>query len=231
MSSRILVKATAIGTLVLGAAALSGCASKSDSGGASAGATQSVTSVTSAAGGAAGATATSTSAAGGNGNSGDNGSGTSTQAAGGGAGDCTGGELSLKIDQGSSGMGHTGSVLVFTNTGSSTCTLSGYPGAEVTDDGDYNWASRMNATRVTGSVAVAAVSLSPGSSASAMLEWDVNPSPGSGDTPNAANCAGMAGGYLEITPPNTTATTKSDPPLNMCTELQVFPVVAGTSGQ
>lgn len=227
MSSRILVKATAVGTLVLGVAALSGCGSKSDTGGASAGATQNVTSVAGAASGSAastGAASTST--------SGDNdGSSSSTQAAGGGAGECTGGELSLKITQGGSGMGHTGSILVFTNTGSSTCTVSGYPGAEVTDDGDYNWASRMNATRVSGSVAVAAVSLSPGSSASAMLEWDVNPSPGSGGTPNAANCAGMAGGYLEITPPNTTATTKSDPPADMCTDLQVFPVVAGTTGQ
>ncbi len=41
MSSRVLIKATAIGTLVLGAAALSGCASKSGTG-TSAGATQSV---------------------------------------------------------------------------------------------------------------------------------------------------------------------------------------------
>ena len=226
MSSRILTKATAVGALLLGAAALSGCASKA---GASAGTTQNVTTVASAGGastGAASGTNTSSSTSTGTG------SGTSTLAAGGGgAGDCTGGQLSLKIDQGSSGMGHTGSVLVFTNTGSSTCTISGYPGAEVTDDGDYNWASRMNATRVSGGMSVSAVSLSPGSSASAMLEWDVNPSPGSGDQTNAANCAGMAGGYLEITPPNTTATVKSDPPLDMCTDLQVFPVVAGTAGQ
>ena len=225
MSSRILSKATAVGTLVLSAAALSGCASKGISGGASIGVTQNVTSAASTTSGAGPSTVAASSTGDSNGN------GTSTQTAGGGSSNCTGGELSLKIDQGSSGMGHTGSVLVFTNTGSSTCTLSGYPGAEVTDDGDYNWASRMNATRVSGGVAVTAVSLAPGSSASAMLEWDVNPSPGSGGTANAANCAGMAGGYLEITPPNTTATTKSDPPLDMCTDLQVFPVVAGTAGQ
>ena len=218
MSSRILTKATAVGTLVLGAAALSGCASNGQSG-ASAGATQTVTVATSGAG-------TSTGAANGSGDD------TSTRAAGdGGASSCAGGQLSLKIAQGSSGMGHTGSVLVFTNTGSNTCTLRGYPGAAVTDSGEYNWAPYLNATRVSGSVAVSTVSLSPGSSASAMLEWDVSPKSGAGDTANAANCAGMAGGYLEITPPNTTATHKSDPPEDMCTNLQIFPVVAGTTGQ
>ena len=213
MSSRILTKATAVSTLVLGATALSGCAS---SGGTatSAGATQSV-SVSVAPGGG----------------SGSGGSGTSTQPAGGDASSCPGSSLSLKINQGSSGMGHTGSVLVFTNTGSKTCTVSGYPGADVTNDGQYDWAPYMNATRVTGGVAVSTVSLSPGASASAMLEWDVNPKSGAGDTANAANCAGMAGGYLEITPPNTTATHKSDPPENMCTDLRVFPVVAGTTGE
>lgn len=224
MSSRVLIKATAIGTLVLGAAALSGCASKSGTG-TSAGATQSVNV-------AAGSSADSTGAAGSSasaGASGNSGGGTSTQAAAGGASSCTGSHLSVKIDQGSSGMGHTGSVLVFTNTGSSTCTVYGYPGADVTNGGQYNFASYMNATRVSGGMAVKTVSLSPGSSASAMLEWAVNPT--NGEPASAANCAGMAGGYLEITPPNTTATDKSDPPLDMCADLEVFPVVAGTTGQ
>jgi hypothetical protein len=228
MSSLILTKATAVGTLVLGAAALSGCTSD-PSNGSSAGATQSVSvAAGSSTGATAGGSGTSTGAAGAATGTG----GTSTQAAGGGsaAGDCTGGQLTLKIAQGSSGMGHTGSVLVFTNTGSSTCSLSGYPGAEVTDDGQYNWASRMNATRVSG-VNVGTVSLAPGASASAMLEWDVNPSTGAGDQASAANCAGMAGGYLEITAPNTTVTHKSEPPLDMCTQLQVYPVVAGATGQ
>lgn len=152
-------------------------------------------------------------------------------ASGGGPGTCTGTELSLKIDQGSSGMGHTGSVLVFTNTGSKTCTISGYPGADVTNNGQYDWAPYLNATRVTGGVSVRTVTLAPGAGASAMLEWDVNPKSGAGDRANAANCAGMAGGYLEITPPHTTTTHRSEPPENMCTDLRVFPVVAGTAGR
>jgi hypothetical protein len=86
----------------------------------------------------------------------------------------------------------------------------------------------MNATRVSG-MAVRTVSLSPGSKASAMLEWDVNPT--NGEPASAANCPGMAGGYLEITPPNTTATDKSEPPADMCAALKVFPVVAGATGQ
>ncbi|HWG28547.1 DUF4232 domain-containing protein [Actinospica sp.] len=218
MSSRIFHKATAAGTLLLGAAALGGCASNGSTG-ASAGSTQSATVVTSTGAGSTGGTS-STATAGG---------GTSTQAAGGGTAGCTGSQLSLKINQGSSGMGHTGSVLVFTNTGSTACTLYGYPGADVTENGSYNFSPRMNATRVSGGTAVKTVTLAPGSSASAMLEWSVNPT--GGGTANAANCPGMDGGYLEVTPPNTKDTIKSDPPVDMCTDLQVFPVVAGASGQ
>jgi hypothetical protein len=214
MSSLILTRATAVGTLVLGAAALGGCASKSADPN-SPGATQGVTVATSSSSGSSSGSGSSASAS----------PGTADASA------CTGSVLSLKIKQGSSGMGHTGSVLVFTNTGSKTCTLNGYPGADVTDNGQYNWASLMNATRVSGGVAVNTVSLKSGASASAMLEWDVTPRPGAGDAPNAANCAGMAGGYLEITPPNTKATKRSLPPENMCTSLQVFPVVAGTTGR
>jgi hypothetical protein len=224
MSSRIPRKATAVGTLLLGAAALGGCASNGSTG-AAAGTTHSATVVSStgaSTGSAGGASSTATAAATGSG-------GTSTQAAGGGTAGCTGSQLSLKIDQGSSGMGHTGSVLVFTNTGSTACTLYGYPGADVTDNGSYDFAPRMNATRVSGGPAVQTVTLAPGFSASAMLEWGVNPT--GGGTANAANCAGMDGGYLEVTPPNTKDTIKSDPPLNMCTDLQIFPVVAGTTGQ
>ena len=220
MSGRILHKATAVGALLLGALALGGCASKSGVG-AAAGATQSATVLTST--GAASASGTSSTAAAGSGGA------TSTQAAGGGTASCTGSQLSLKINQGSSGMGHTGSVLVFTNTGGAACTLYGYPGADVTEGGSYNFSPRMNATRVSGGTAVNTVTLAPGSSASAMLEWGVNPT--GGGTANAANCPGMDGGYLEVTPPNTTDTIKSDPPTDMCTDLQVFPVVAGTTGQ
>ena len=219
MSGQVLHKATAVGTLLLGAVALGGCASNGSTA-ATAGATQSVAVVTSTGAGSTGA-ASSTATAGSG--------GASTQAADGGTAACAGSRLSLKINQGGSGMGHTGSVLVFTDTGSTACTLYGYPGADVTENGSYNFAPRMNATRVSGGIAVQTVTLAPGSSASAMLEWGVNP-PGGG-TANAANCPGMGGGYLEVTPPNTTDTIKSDPPADMCTDLQVFPVVAGTTGQ
>ena len=221
MSGRILHKATAVGALLLGAAALGGCASKAGTG-ATVGVTQSATVATSTGAGSTGAASSTDTATSGSGG------GTSTQAAGGGTASCTGSQLALKINQGSSGMGHTGSVLVFTNTGGAACTLSGYPGADVTENGTYNFEPRMNATRVSGT-AVKTVTLAPGSSASAMLEWGVNPT--GGGSANAANCPGMDGGYLEVTPPNTTDTIKSDPPLDMCTDLQVYPVVAGTAGQ
>jgi hypothetical protein len=124
-------------------------------------------------------------------------------------------------------------VLVFTNSGSSTCTLTGYPGATVTNNGQYNFAPYVNAQRTLrgylgGASAVTTVSLAPGGTASAVLEWLDAPTDGS--EPNAANCPGMAGGYLEITPPNTTVASKFDPPTDMCTDIQIHPVVSGSSG-
>ena len=63
----------------------------------------------------------------------------------------------------------------------------------------------------------------------ALLEWlDFPPN---GETPVAANCPGMAGGYLEITPPNTTVSSRFDPPGDMCQQIQIHPVVPGDSGR
>jgi hypothetical protein len=129
-------------------------------------------------------------------------------------------------------------VLLFTNTGSSTCTLSGYPGATTTGSGQENWAvdpdgNAQRQTAVQGASPVTTVKLAPGSTASAQLFWDtypMNSTYGDGTAPNAANCLAYRGGYLEITPPNTTTTTKIDPPLSMCQSLEISPVVSGTTG-
>jgi hypothetical protein len=131
-------------------------------------------------------------------------------------------------------LGHRGLILLFTNTGSTGCTVAGYPGATVTDNGQTDFAPLMDAKRTLtgyegGTRSVTTVTLTPGASASAVLEWLA--APADGDDPAAANCPGMAGGYLEITPPNTTAATKFQPPADMCSDLQVHPVVAGSSGR
>jgi hypothetical protein len=241
MNGRVLIQTIAASALALGAtAALSGCGSSTTST-ANGGATQSVTAqspttaattVTSAAASATAAndvTASTAASATASGN------GESAQNSGAGSNACATGKVSVKLGSEDAGASHRGMVLLFTNTGSSTCTLTGYPGATITNSGMADFSPYINAQRTLagyegGASAVTTVSLSPGGSVSALLEWDADTNP-SGQTPNAANCAGMDGGYLEITPPNTTVYTRFDPPADMCTDLVIHPVVTGTSGR
>jgi hypothetical protein len=233
MSNGVLIRNLAIGAVALGAAAaLSACQPNNSA--ATAGGTQSVHAVSGGSGGstagAAGGGSASTGSGGGSGQSGQGGSGGSSA--------CAGGDLKLKTVNGGSGTGHSGIVLLFTNTGSSTCTLSGYPGAAVSDSGQENWAldpdgNAKHETQAQGANPVTTVTLAPGSTASAQLFWDtfpLNSTYGDGTQPDAANCLSYRGGYLEITPPNTTTTIKSDPPLSMCQSLEISPVVSGTTG-
>jgi hypothetical protein len=243
MNGRLLIQAVAASALALGAtAALSGCGSSTAST-ASGEATQSVTTqsptsagttvtsaaVTASASAANDATVSTAASATASGN------GESAQNSGAGSNACATGKVSVKLGAEDAGATHRGMVLLFTNTGSSTCTLTGYPGATITNSGMDNFSPYINAQRTLtgyegGATAVTTVSLSPGGSVSALLEWDADTNP-SGQTPNAANCAGMDGGYLEITPPNTTVYTRFDPPTDMCTDLVIHPVVTGASGR
>lgn len=239
MNGRLLVQAAAAGALALSAtAALSGCSSSTTST-ASGGATQSVTTQTSAAttvtSAAASATAANDATASTAASASASGNGGSAQNSGAGSNACATGKVSVKFGASDAGASHRSIVLLFTNTGSSTCTLTGYPGATITNSGMANFSPYINAQRTLagyegGASAVTTVTLSPGGSVSALLEWDADTNP-SGQTPNAANCAGEDGGYLEITPPNTTAYTRFDPPLDMCTDLLIHPVVTGTTGR
>lgn len=146
---------------------------------------------------------------------------------------CQGSQISLKTAPGGQGMGHDGLILRFTNAGSNTCTLTGYPGAAVTDGGqDPGVDPQGNAARqstTAGAAPVRTVTLAPGATASAQLFWTTAPMNNDADR-NAANCLSYRGGALEVTPPNTTATKKLDPPEDMCQHLQVSPVVSGDSG-
>ena len=248
MNGRVLIQACAVGALALGAAtALGGCTSSGTSAGG--GTTQSAATHTSALVTASGSASSSASAAPGsssgsggsttNGSTGaaaanTSGSGGSAQNAPAGPNACATGKVSVKLGEEQAGLGHRGMVLLFTNNGSSSCTLTGYPGATVTNSGMANYSALMNAQRNLsgyegGASGVATVTLSPGGSASALLEWLGFPA--NGATPDAADCAGMAGGYLEITPPNTTAYTRFAPPQDLCQDLVVHPVVSGTSGR
>jgi hypothetical protein len=153
---------------------------------------------------------------------------------GGGAPMCPG--SSLRTGSASAGVasGHAGEVLTFTNTGSAACTLTGYPGAELTG---VNGRLVMNATRTMSGYMGGAqdrsepllVTLAPGAVASALLEWATVPTgPGA---PVGANCPGMGAEQLLVTPPDTTATVSLQPIGSACQDFEIHPVVSGATGR
>lgn len=230
MNKRVLAQSCAAGALILGAAgALSGCAGGSTGSGpahTAAGAAQSTTQNTAQSTGTAATTSpsaepvadvTSDSNQGSSGRSG-------TPA-------CADGQISEKYVKGDVGLGHRSAIIVFTDNGSGACTLSGYPGAGVTDQPGK---VVLNAQRslvgyLSGTTAITTVTLQPGGQASAMLEWDAAPAGGQ-ETPVGANCPGMYGGKLLVTPPNTRISTAFAAPADLCTDFYVHPVVPGTTG-
>jgi Protein of unknown function (DUF4232) len=228
MNERVFLQVGAAALALGAAAALSGCASSTTSASTST-AAATTAAATATTGDVVTVTASTTASA-----TTTTGNGGSAQNAGAGTNACATGSVSVKLGAQDVSSTHKGLVLLFTNTGSSTCTLTGYPGATVTDSGMSNFAPLVNATRTLtgfegGASTVSTVSLAPGGSVSALLEWEDFPA--NGAQPSAANCYGMAGGYLEITPPNTTAATRFNPPEDMCQSIQIHPVVPGSSGR
>jgi hypothetical protein len=141
----------------------------------------------------------------------------------------------LKVGVKSAGVasGNEGYVLVFTNTSTKACTVDGYPGAAVTDKPGQ---VVLNATReLSGFMsegqypAPHPIALAPGAAAATLLEWIDNPL--HGGTPVGANCPGMDGGKLLITPPNTTRSTAFPAPLVCVGYFVVYPLIPGTSGR
>ena len=221
----------AVGALVVGAAvALGGCDGAS-------GTQSTATSTQGAANGAGGTTGagtasqTSSTGAGGS-SSGSTGSGTgSANDASSRAAACGNGQLSVQLTMPDSSAGHRSRVLLFTNISGSSCTISGYPGAAVTDKpGKVVLDAQRSLTGYEGGAAgVTTVTLSPGGHASDVIEWLGFPT--DGQEPVGANCPGMDGGSLLITPPNTTKAASFNSPSDLCADFSVHPVVAGTSGR
>jgi hypothetical protein len=139
------------------------------------------------------------------------------------------GDHALKTTEGGGGaaMSHQDAILIFTNVSTHRCTLQGYPGAAIVDRSTV----LVNAARtLSGYIGDAGVeptgtplvTLAPGASASAVLEWDANA--GEVCYPNGA-------GALEVTAPNTTATVSLRSARvgseGICAGLVVHPVIAG----
>jgi hypothetical protein len=119
--------------------------------------------------------------------------------------------------------GHNGIVLLFTNSSSTTCTMSGYPGADGVDASGKDIAS---ATRtLTGMIGFCGCStpptltLAPGTVVSAVAEGTIG---------GTGNCEAFTS--MLVTPPNTTASTKIAAAPHSC-DFTVHPVVTGQAGQ
>jgi hypothetical protein len=109
-------------------------------------------------------------------------------------------------------------VILFENSGGTTCKLFGYPGVAGLDS---------QGNQVTQAVRVPnqplnTVVLSPGATASALVQGSDVP------TGTATSCATYAA--LLVTPPNATVSVKVAASLPGCAGLRVNPVVSGSTG-
>jgi hypothetical protein len=141
---------------------------------------------------------------------------------------CTFAKLSISLGESAAGLGHEGSTILFTNTGTSACSLSGYPGVAALSSAG---AQVQQAQRTpngylggleTGSTSPPVVDLRPGAVASALVEGT--------DVPEgtAASCPTYPA--LLVTPPTSTQSKRLALSLPGCSPLQVHPVVSGATG-
>jgi hypothetical protein len=131
----------------------------------------------------------------------------------------------VSLGTGDAGMGHRSVVLVFTNKGSRPCRMAGYPGVAALNGGGSQVAqAQRTLSGYLGGVASGSaprVMLAAGQQASALVE-------GLGSTGAVSPCTGYAG--LLVTIPDDTASTRLSWATDVCSDLQVHPVVPGTTG-
>jgi hypothetical protein len=204
-----------------GMAALAGCGSTSTSSTSSSSTTRSTattTTTTTTTTAAASSATTSTSSTGGN--------AARAQAA---SAACRSGQIAVTAGANGAGLGHVGVVLRFRSTASSTCTLSGYPGATLVTAAGHDLPARRTRNGYLGGLAGASNSVpvlrvAPGETVSAFLEGlDSDMAHGGGPCPHYA--------HLLVTPPNQTVTARMISPLTAVCQPEVHPVVAGTTGR
>ncbi|HET9691534.1 MAG TPA: DUF4232 domain-containing protein [Acidimicrobiales bacterium] len=134
---------------------------------------------------------------------------------------CT--HLAIAVGQSEGAAGTIGVPLSFTNTGSTTCVLGGYPGVALLD---ASGAQAVQAAR-TGSPG-SPVRLAPGAEASALLTGSDVPSG------SATSCPSYPAAL--VTPPGSTSsehvslTADGGKGLPGCSTPQIRPVVAGSGG-
>ena len=123
--------------------------------------------------------------------------------------------------------GHIAVTIVFKNIGSSTCTLSGYPGvAGLDSSGNQAVQATRTLNGFVGGVSQGpppVVQLQPGQSASAIAEGT--------DVPTGTETSCPSYPSLLVTPPNLRQSKTLPDGLPGCSGIQIHPVVPGTTGR
>lgn len=139
---------------------------------------------------------------------------------------CGNGDLRTAWGYGTQGRPLQAEAVVFTNVGTRSCTLKGYPGLAVADAGTV-----INAARVLNGFrgdqpplkTPPLVTLAPGAAAHAMVQWL---------TYDGRACYPTGTGVFEVTAPDTTNTIILSRPVmgrqGICSGLDVNPVAPGT---
>ncbi|HET8979560.1 MAG TPA: DUF4232 domain-containing protein [Solirubrobacteraceae bacterium] len=141
---------------------------------------------------------------------------------------CTSAHTAVSLKSMGAATGHAGLLLVFRNSGTAACTLSGYPGVNLaTAHGHQELQVPRTPQGFMGGLSPQAkvnpvAHLAPGQEAAAVLEGnDFNPKTG-GACPHYT--------VLLVTPPNETRPFVFTRPVSLC-DPQIHPVVPGTSGR
>lgn len=136
-----------------------------------------------------------------------------------GSGTCQPSQLSLSTGGRNAGAGSVQEVFIFTNTGSASCTLFGYPGMQMLGSGGQQIPTnvvRMQSTEQT-------VTLAAGATASFLAQWH-------DQTGYMTPCATSQS--VEVTPPNDTSQLTVTAAIQACPDgtVNVDAVVAGSAG-
>ena len=141
---------------------------------------------------------------------------------------CAGSQVHVTTRGDGAAMSHTGMVLIFTNTGNQTCSLTGYAGAALTFDGGHRWNATRTMESYLGGDSVdktpMTVLLKPGAVASDLLSWTVI-------SPDNQPCQGVGSTSLLVTTPGTTDTQVLEKGEGgACAYFTITPVVPGSTG-
>ncbi len=140
---------------------------------------------------------------------------------------CAGADLTVTRSPWVGTAGHGGFTLLFRNDSAAACTLTGYPGVAALTAAGAQAAQAARTLRgyqqgglPPGVTVPPTITLAPGQTAAAGLEWIENAGPGQATCP--------AYPAILVTPPDTTASTRIRADhLYLCRDLQVHPVTAG----